>query len=96
MSNADTVPAAIAAPQPRQRRAGTIETGIGAAIVLGWLIAALGANWLAPADPNALDLMAVLAPQARRIGSAPTTLAAMCCRASSTAPGSTSGWALSG
>lgn len=62
MSNADTVPAAIAAPQPRQRRAGTIETGIGAAIVLGWLIAALGANWLAPADPNALDLMAVLAP----------------------------------
>lgn len=62
MSNADTVPAAIAAPQPRLRRAGTIEAGIGAAIVLGWLITALGANWLAPADPNALDLMMVLAP----------------------------------
>lgn len=60
MSHADATPAAPA--RPRRLRAGTLEAGIGAAIILGWLIAALGANWLAPADPNALDLMAVLAP----------------------------------
>ena len=62
MSNADATPAIASLPQPRRLRAGTIEAAIGAAIILGWLITALGANWLAPADPNALDLMAVLAP----------------------------------
>ena len=46
---------------PRLRH-GTIEAAIGTALILSWLVAALGAGIIAPYDPNALDLVALLAP----------------------------------
>ncbi len=51
----------LARTSPRLK-AGTVELAVGLAIVVAWVVAALGADVLAPADPNALDLTAVLAP----------------------------------
>ncbi|MGL4280859.1 MAG: ABC transporter permease [Albidovulum sp.] len=56
---ASTAPVHPAAPRFRH---GTIEAALGAALLLAWLIAALGAGVFAPYDPNALDLVAMLAP----------------------------------
>lgn len=47
--------------RPRLKK-GTIELAIGVLIVGLWILAAAGAGIVAPADPNALDLAAVLAP----------------------------------
>ncbi|NEY92084.1 ABC transporter permease [Tabrizicola oligotrophica] len=47
--------------RPRLKK-GTIELAIGVLIVGAWILAAAGAGIVAPADPNALDLAAVLAP----------------------------------
>lgn len=51
----------LARTSPRLK-AGTVELAVGLAIVVAWVVAALGADVLAPADPNTLDLTAVLAP----------------------------------
>ena len=40
----------------------TLEIGLGCGILAAWLVIALAADWLAPADPDAIDLMAVLQP----------------------------------
>ena len=56
------IQASLAVHAPRRRlKAGSIEAGIGMAIILGWLLLALGASLVAPYDPNGLDLAAVLA-----------------------------------
>ncbi|MCA0271904.1 MAG: ABC transporter permease [Proteobacteria bacterium] len=49
-------------PAAPRFRHGTIEAALGAALLLAWLIAAVGAGVFAPYDPNALDLVAMLAP----------------------------------
>ena len=59
MSDIQASPA-VHAPR-RRRKAGSFEAGIGMAIILGWLLLALGASVVAPYDPNGLDLTAVLA-----------------------------------
>lgn len=59
MSNTQASPAGHAAPC--RMKAGSFEAGIGMAIILGWLLLALGASFVAPYDPNGLDLAAVLA-----------------------------------
>jgi len=50
-----------AAERPRRKK-GTAELMIGLLIVGAWIVVALTADLLAPTDPNALDLAAVLAP----------------------------------
>lgn len=56
------IQASLAVHAPRRRlKAGSIEAGMGMAIILGWLLLALGASLVAPYDPNGLDLAAVLA-----------------------------------
>lgn len=56
------IQASLAVHAPRRRlKAGSLEAGIGMAIILGWLLLALGASLVAPYDPNGLDLAAVLA-----------------------------------
>lgn len=54
-------PPPVAAAAPRLRR-GSIEVALGGTLILVWAVAALGAGFIAPYDPNALDLMALLAP----------------------------------
>jgi peptide/nickel transport system permease protein len=54
-------PAPVHPAAPRFRH-GTIEAALGAALLLAWLIAALGAGVFAPYDPNALDLVSMLTP----------------------------------
>lgn len=53
--------AQLSAERPLRKK-GTAELTIGLLIVGAWILIALGADLLAPADPNALDLAAVLAP----------------------------------
>jgi peptide/nickel transport system permease protein len=56
------IQASLAVHAPRRRlKAGSLEAGIGMAIILGWLLLALGASLVAPYDPNGLDLAAVRA-----------------------------------
>jgi peptide/nickel transport system permease protein len=54
------VPAQSPATDGRRIGRGHIEIGIGAGIVGLWLLLALGARWVAPFDPNAIDLASVL------------------------------------
>ncbi len=51
---------ATAGPAPAPRRPGTAEIAVGGIILLGWLVMALGADWIAPYDPNAIDLRGIL------------------------------------
>lgn len=44
------------------RRRGSVEVLLGATVIAAWLALALGAPLIAPADPNAIDLAAVLGP----------------------------------
>lgn len=52
---ADVIPAARKA-----RRA--MEVAFGSGILASWLFVALAANWIAPWDPDAIDLVAILQP----------------------------------
>ena len=52
---ADVVSAARKAPR-------ALEVALGVAILTAWLSVALAANWIAPADPDAVDLIAILQP----------------------------------
>ena len=58
---------------------------IGLVTVALMIVASLAAPLLAPQDPSAQDLAGRLARRRQRIGSAPTNLAAISTRASSTA-----------
>lgn len=41
---------------------GTLALLAGATLLITWLVLAVGANWIAPYDPNAIDLMTLLQP----------------------------------
>jgi peptide/nickel transport system permease protein len=41
---------------------GTIEIMVGAGVIALWVVLAIGASFFAPADPNAIDLAALLQP----------------------------------
>jgi len=56
-----SVAGTIAAAQQRWRRV-PVVAGIGFAIILAWVVAALAAPWVAPFDPIAQDLSATLQP----------------------------------
>jgi len=56
-----SVAGTIAAAQQRWRRI-PVVAGIGFAIILAWVVAALAAPWVAPFDPIAQDLSATLQP----------------------------------
>lgn len=45
-----------------RRRPVSFELGAGLAIILGWLVLAIAAPLVAGADPNAIDLLAILVP----------------------------------
>lgn len=42
------------------RSDGGVEIATGILIIAGWIVIALGAQWIAPYDPNAIDLLAIL------------------------------------
>jgi len=52
---ADVVSAARKTPR-------VLEVALGVTVLTAWLSVALAANWIAPADPDAVDLIAILQP----------------------------------
>ena len=80
-------------PQLRRARRAELVRGllhsktfmIGVAIVTVWVISALTWRWITPVRPAGVDPVDTLRRPAARTGSAPTTSAATCSRASSRA-----------
>ena len=54
------LPAEFVPASRKARRA--LEIAFGCAILAAWLFIALAADWIAPSDPDAIDLVAILQP----------------------------------